>query len=54
MDKISEIQDETSDKKGIRIAKIIAQSGRCSRREAEAMITEGRVQVNGRSAAVIA
>lgn len=47
MDKISEIQEETSDKKGIRIAKIIAQSGRCSRREAEAMITEGRVQVNG-------
>jgi 23S rRNA pseudouridine2605 synthase len=33
--------------KPIRIAKIIAQSGKCSRREAEALITEGRVQVNG-------
>lgn len=32
---------------GIRIAKIIAQSGHCSRREAEALIAEGRVQVNG-------
>ncbi len=33
--------------KPIRIAKIIAQSGKCSRREAEALILEGRVQVNG-------
>lgn len=33
--------------KGIRIAKLIAQSGHCSRREAEALIAEGRVQVNG-------
>jgi 23S rRNA pseudouridine2605 synthase len=32
---------------GIRIAKLIAQSGRCSRREAEEMIMEGRVMVNG-------
>jgi len=32
---------------GIRIAKVIAQSGHCSRREAEALIVEGRVQVNG-------
>ncbi len=33
--------------KPIRIAKVIAQSGKCSRREAEALILEGRVQVNG-------
>lgn len=32
---------------GIRIAKLIAQSGRCSRREAEELIAEGRVAVNG-------
>lgn len=43
---MSEIQDIT--KKGIRIAKIIAQSGFCSRREAESIILEGRVQVNGK------
>lgn len=33
--------------KGIRVAKVIAQSGHCSRREAEALIAEGRVRVNG-------
>lgn len=33
--------------KGIRIAKYIAQSGYCSRREAEELIVEGRVKVNG-------
>ena len=33
--------------KGIRIAKVIAHAGHCSRREAEALIAEGRVQVNG-------
>lgn len=32
---------------GIRVAKLITQSGRCSRREAEKLIEEGRVQVNG-------
>ena len=48
MDKISQIDDENNSEKGIRIAKIIAQSGLCSRREAEAMILEGRVQVNGK------
>ena len=35
------------EKKGIRIAKIIANAGICSRREAEDLITQGRVQVNG-------
>ncbi len=33
--------------KGIRIAKVMAHAGVCSRRDAEAMILEGRVQVNG-------
>ncbi len=32
---------------GERIAKVIARSGLCSRREAEALIEEGRVSVNG-------
>lgn len=38
---------EKNSKNGIRIAKVIAQSGHCSRREAEALIAEGRVKVNG-------
>ena len=33
--------------KGERIAKVIARSGLCSRRDAEALIEEGRVSVNG-------
>jgi 23S rRNA pseudouridine2605 synthase len=37
-----------ADKKGERIAKIVARAGVCSRREAEAWINEGRVAVNGR------
>jgi len=32
---------------GIRVAKVISQSGLCSRREAEQLITQGRVTVNG-------
>jgi 23S rRNA pseudouridine2605 synthase len=32
---------------GVRVAKLIAQSGHCSRREAEALIAEGCVKVNG-------
>lgn len=39
--------EKKSTEKGIRIAKLIAQAGYCSRRDAEAMINEGRVQVNG-------
>jgi 23S rRNA pseudouridine2605 synthase len=35
--------------KGERIAKVIAASGYCSRREAESLIEEGRVQVNGKT-----
>lgn len=37
----------TKENKGIRIAKVIAHAGICSRREAEVLIAEGRVQVNG-------
>jgi 23S rRNA pseudouridine2605 synthase len=36
-----------TEEKGIRVAKVIAQSGHCSRREAEDLIAEGRVKVNG-------
>jgi 23S rRNA pseudouridine2605 synthase len=43
---MSEIKNQIS--KGVRIAKIIAQSGYCSRREAEQLILEERVQVNGK------
>ena len=35
-------------KTGERIAKVVARAGMCSRRDAEAWITEGRVAVNGR------
>jgi 23S rRNA pseudouridine2605 synthase len=36
-----------SEEKGIRIAKYIAHAGICSRREAEVLVAEGRVKVNG-------
>lgn len=39
---------EIKEIKGQRVAKIIARSGYCSRREAEALIVEGRVKVNGK------
>ncbi len=39
--------DQNTETKGTRIAKVIAHAGYCSRREAEALIAEGRVQVNG-------
>ena len=35
--------------KGERIAKVIANSGYCSRRDAEKLILEGRVKVNGKT-----
>jgi 23S rRNA pseudouridine2605 synthase len=38
----------TAKGKGERIAKVIARSGLCSRRDAERMIAEGRVALNGR------
>ena len=36
----------------IRLQKILAESGLCSRRKAEELIAEGRVKVNGHVAAV--
>lgn len=39
--------EKKSEEKGLRVAKLIAQSGHCSRREAEELIAEGRVKVNG-------
>ncbi len=36
-----------AEKKGERVAKVIARAGLCSRRDAEAWIAEGRVAVNG-------
>ena len=41
------INSSSKDLKGQRIAKIIARSGFCSRRDAEELIVEGRVKVNG-------
>ncbi len=39
---------EADTPRGQRIAKVIARSGRCSRRAAEALIAQRRVQLNGR------
>ena len=39
--------DDGSDRKGERIAKAIARAGICSRRDAEKMILEGRVMLDG-------
>ena len=41
-------QESTSDYAGERIAKVLARVGVASRRDAEKMITDGRVSVNGR------
>lgn len=42
-------QDQSDDKpKGERIAKVIARSGLCSRRDAERWIADGRVKLNGK------
>lgn len=43
------MKTESENQKGIRVAKVIAASGRCSRREAEELIAEGRVKVNGQT-----
>ena len=40
-------QDERNVKRGEKLAKVIARSGICSRREAERLIEAGRVAVNG-------
>lgn len=47
--KIKKMKTESENTKGIRVAKVIAASGRCSRREAEELIAEGRVKVNGQT-----
>jgi 23S rRNA pseudouridine2605 synthase len=41
------VMDDKTSPKGDRIAKMMARSGLCSRREAEKWILEGRVSVNG-------
>ncbi len=41
------VNKKSSSSEGVRIAKYIAHSGYCSRREAEQLIIEGRVKVNG-------
>lgn len=43
-----ENQDDATTPQGERIAKVIARAGVCSRREAEKLITEGRVSVDGK------
>src|SRR5215831_9183650 len=40
-------KDETKEYEGERIAKVIARAGVCSRRDAEKLISEGRVALNG-------
>ena len=40
-------QDSTQDSGGERIAKVIARAGICSRRDAEKLIAEGRVKLDG-------
>lgn len=46
-DKRTEIKDESDNPAGNRIAKVIARAGVCSRRDAEKMIAEGRVTLDG-------
>ena len=41
-------ENKTSEKNGERIAKVIARAGVCSRRDAEKLILDGRVKVNGK------
>lgn len=45
------MKTQPSEIPGERIAKVMARAGVCSRRDAEAMILEGRVQVNGKKIA---
>jgi len=48
MTKQSELSNNKPEKKGERIAKVIARAGICSRRDAEKLIEEGKVSVNGK------
>lgn len=45
---MNKLSDKKSDYEGDRIAKVLARAGVCSRRDAERMIADGRVAVNGR------
>ena len=45
------IMEKKSQFEGDRIAKVLARAGVCSRRDAERMIADGRVAVNGRKLA---
>ncbi len=42
-------ENKSKEGKGERIAKVMARAGLCSRRDAEGWITQGRVQVNGKT-----
>jgi len=48
MNKLCQPAKHKSEKKGERIAKVIARAGICSRRDAEKLIDEGKVSVNGK------
>ena len=48
MNKLAKAEKHKPEKKGERIAKVIARAGICSRRDAEKLIEEGRVSVNGK------
>ncbi len=48
MNKLPEPSKDKPVKKGERIAKVIARAGVCSRRDAERLIGEGKVSVNGK------
>ncbi len=48
MTKQSQPEKHKSEKKGERIAKVIARAGICSRRDAEKLIEDGKVSVNGK------
>ncbi len=48
MNKLSEPKKDKPEIKGERIAKVIARAGVCSRRDAEKLIEEGKVSVNGK------
>ncbi len=48
MTKQSQLTKHKSEKKGERIAKVIARAGICSRRDAEKLIEDGKVSVNGK------
>jgi len=48
MTKQSQTEKHKPEKKGERIAKVIARAGVCSRRDAEKLIEDGKVSVNGK------